>query len=259
MNTPSTDAPTKFLIITRGRTGSNFLLSLLDSHPLIFHWGEIIGEWKMRNDDLKKEIIDLDPVRYIKQCYDVRHVKKHKKSRSHITAIGAKVLYHQFKPDYESKWAIPGLAKVFDFFKSNQDMKVIHIKRRNKLKTLVSEKLAHQTQQYTLKTEADRASEVVIELHKPQCNKVFNEISRLEKKYDRIFGQHDFLEVYYEDLVSDRVNMVHRILDFLQTPQEPLESKMLRQNTRTLPEVIKNYARLKDKFTDTPWASYFEE
>ncbi|CAG0940082.1 hypothetical protein BROC_00895 [Candidatus Brocadiaceae bacterium] len=41
--------PTKFVVISSGRSGSNFLLSLLSSHPSIRIHGEVVGESRLRN------------------------------------------------------------------------------------------------------------------------------------------------------------------------------------------------------------------
>ena len=78
--------PTRFVIITRGRTGSNLLLSLLHSHPKIRVWGEVIGEDRLREKYYQNRIRTKGAVPY---------VKKHLERTGFESSVGIKVLYYQ--------------------------------------------------------------------------------------------------------------------------------------------------------------------
>ena len=246
----SEPSATLFLIITRGRTGSNFLLSLLDSHSDIKHWSEIFGEWKIRQEDLKAEIINQGPIAYIIDCFD---------NASGKAALGMKMLYYQFGKDYESEWGIAGLSDVLDFFLSDNNLKIIHLKRQNRLKTLVSMQVAGKSQQYALHNEADRIEDIQVELTLADCIREFNLIGQWEREFDYTFRHHNSLDIYYEDLVSDTTRVCIDLLDFLQVPQQTLQCNLLQQNTRPLYDTVKNYGYLKDQFAGTAWSSYFED
>ena len=241
---------TQFLIMTTGRTGSSHLLSLLQSHPEIRHWGEIIGGWHLKQEGVKPRMNQHGPVAYIISCYE---------SDVDDLAIGMKIHYHQFRTAYGLNVGVKELSQIRQFFLSNKQIKIIHLKRHNKLRMLVSKKIAETTDQWQLYKESRRSACVSVHLSPQECNRAFKKNSRQEEHYDQLFQDHDLLEVYYENLVSDQTAVCNRILNFLQVPLQPLQSHLLLQNTRALPEVIDNYLQLKDAFKDTPWALYFED
>ncbi|MEM7581601.1 MAG: hypothetical protein AAF316_17540, partial [Cyanobacteria bacterium P01_A01_bin.80] len=37
----------KHLILTNGRSGSNYLVTLFNSHPQITNYGEVLGDWTL--------------------------------------------------------------------------------------------------------------------------------------------------------------------------------------------------------------------
>ena len=56
---------TKLVIFSRGRTGSNLLVSLLRSHPQIWHHHEIFGEYYLQHDFIRNEVNKLGPWRIL--------------------------------------------------------------------------------------------------------------------------------------------------------------------------------------------------
>ena len=91
----------RFIVLSRSRTGSNLLISLLNSHPHIYTEREIFGKLSGRN---------------------------------YVKAKGFKIFYyHPLDDDSCSIW---------DELQSLDDLYVIHLKRRNILRTLLSRKTA---------------------------------------------------------------------------------------------------------------------
>jgi hypothetical protein len=65
--------------------------------------------------------------------------------------------------------------------------------------------------------------------------------------------------MYYEDLVADRRGEMTRVLEFLGLEDRDLQSRLRRQNTRALEDVVENFADLQRRFADTPYADFFLE
>ena len=251
MNTPSTNVPTKFLIITRGRTGSNFLFSLFDSHPRIRHYSEIISPRRLRNKKgFKEEIVARGSVAFFKKCFEP--VDKE-------LTVGMKFHYHHFHENYGKKWDIPDLYQTLDYFVSDRSIKILHLKRRNILKTLISVRVSDQTKQYVLRNESERKNDIRIKLAMADCRREFRQTRENEKKSDGLFRHHEVLEVAYEDLVDEETATCNRILDFLRVPRHPMASKIFQRNTRSLRDVVENYEKIKNKIAGTSREVFFEE
>lgn len=243
-------APTKFAIIARGRTGSNLLLSLLTS-PGIRMCGEVIGESVLRHADRKEAILALGgPARYVQRCF---------RRERWESAVGIKILYHQFDDCYGQKWGVDDLPSVLELLTSNKHIRIIHMKRRNRLNTLTSIRVAVITEQWSLRDEAKRVDDVRIKVTAEECEEEFHRIERWERQYDEIFHSHNMIEVYFEDLVSRMDLECNRILDFLGVQRRSLSTPMLRQRTRPVSDIIENYGELKAHFARTEWARFFNE
>lgn len=242
--------PTQFAVITRGRTGSSLLLSLLHSHPNIRVHGEVIGEDRLREPYYKDRIKTKGTVPYIKEYL---------KRSGFESAVGIKILYYQVEQEYEKHWETNGLSNVLAFLKEQKEIKIIHLKRHNYLECFTSIHVAARTKKYTqFKTQSKRESKIQITLPPEDCDKEFNRIDHWESACDQAFKDHDLLEVYYETLATDMKGTCNRILDFLNIPNRALTTRMKKQQQRPLSEVIKNFEDLKKHYEKTKYAWFFE-
>jgi LPS sulfotransferase NodH len=241
--------PIRFVVLTRGRTGSTYLLSLLESHPRIRVWGEVFGEARLRRHYIKARILANGPVRYLERCFE---------RKGWEAAAGIKIMYRHFETDYALAWGIPELPKILAFLKKSKDLKIIHLKRRNKLKAIVSGKMAAATRQYIVTKEAKRAAGVQIELFPDECEQKFEQIANWEKTYDESFEDHEKLNIYYEDLTADTESEHNRVLDFLGVAKRRLRAKTIKQRVRPIHKVVKNYEELREKFVGTEWEEFFQ-
>lgn len=242
--------PTRFVIFSRGRTGSNLLLSLLRSHPQIRAQGEVIGETMMRDDDTKREIVGRGPLNYVKRRFRRLGLE---------SAVGIKVLYYQVEPEYEEKWGVDGLQEVMDFLKADKDIKVIHLMRRNKLETHCSRTVAIKTKQFLLEEGEKDKGKITVHMSPEECAEEFRLCAAWEDAIERDFADHDLLSMHYEDLVAEREQHVAKTLDFLGVEQRDLKTKLRKQRKAPISETIENYAELKATFSGTQWESYFTE
>lgn len=241
---------TRFLIISNGRTGSNYLASLLLSHPDIYQYGEVIGESYLCRPDIREKIRACGSVRYLRNCYRKRIYKQ---------AVGLKILYYQFKPCYAEGWGINDLQEVLTDLVEDRNILVIHLKRRNRLKTMVSVESARLTNEYVKQEEDGENSEISVFISPEQASSFFQDVKENEKYFDECFRSHRKLEIFYEDLITNTEMVSCRILDFLKLDRCELKSSTLKQGRKPLSERIRNYKELKETFRDTASERYFED
>jgi len=203
----------------------------------------------MRQPNRKAEILSLGTAAYVKQCF---------RRRLFESTIGIKILYYQVEHRYGQRWGVSGLPNVLELLKSQQDIKIVHLKRRNYLKTLASIRFASLTKKYAVREQTKTVDNFSIELTADECEHEFSRIRQWERLYDDIFKDHKILEIYYEILVTEQGRECDRILDFLSVPRRTLTTGLKKLRKRPLSEVVKNYYELKRYFSRTEWARFFK-
>jgi LPS sulfotransferase NodH len=229
---------TRFIIMTRSRTGSFMLVSFLDSHPNIISQGETFRTLEtMTVPEVLTRTFGRKPRR--------------------IKAVGFKIFY------YHPLDADP--AKVWDVLRAMPGLHVIHLKRRNILRTLTSRKIAGQTDNWWQTTPHDPAANVElaarqVEFSKEELIEGFTETRNWEQDFDRRFANHPLIEVFYEELVANPEQQLQRLTKFLGLPTyNNYQTSYRRQNPESLVDLIRNYYALKQEFQNTPWSDFFEE
>ena len=144
---------------------------------------------------------------------------------------------------------------VWDWLLGQPDLRVLHLKRRNVLKTLLSEKQAGETEEWIKYSGA----EAPVRIDCAAAEAFFKQMAAWEAEYDTRFAAHPRHEVIYEQLTRDLPGELQRIQSFLGVPHEAVSPGTEKRPGRTLTAQIENYAELKDYFRDTPWAGCFTE
>ncbi|MCU0489862.1 MAG: sulfotransferase domain-containing protein [Anaerolineales bacterium] len=242
-------APRQFVILTRGRSGSNMLVSLLCLHPKIHMQNEIFHEAIVTSQGVQAAINSAGAVSYVKQSFQ---------RMDYEIATGFKLLYPYLEPEYAERIGVRSLPGVVDYLAQEKNIHIIHLKRRNKLKTLASVKLARLSKKYIRFDDQDPMNdEQQILLTAEECESFFLQMEAWETKYDQLFAGDRLLNLYYEELVADIPGKSREIQNFLQIPYYPLAPTTKKQTSKPLPETIANYAELKAHFQASPWGSYF--
>jgi LPS sulfotransferase NodH len=250
--------PIKLVIFSRGRTGSNLLGWLLKSHPGICHHGEICGESYLQHSFFRNEINRVGVVPYFEWATRRMFAER---------VVGVKFLYHQLEPEHAARWNVPALPALLPHFQKRTDFRIIHLKRRNRLATLVSWKLARQTDRWTqlgsgrlsrsLRSGDSLYGELTINLSHEECQSEFDRIDTWERFYDAAFAKHRYIDMYYEDLAADRRGEMRRALELLGLEDRELHAPLSQQNTRGLEDVVENFAELRERFAHTPYGAFF--
>ncbi|MHC4842578.1 MAG: hypothetical protein ACYTEE_02130, partial [Planctomycetota bacterium] len=75
-------------------------------------------------------------------------------------------MYHQLEENYARRWGINDLGNILDYLKSNKVIKVIHLKRRDRFRWMVSIKMAGKSKVYAIRDDSKRDKDITVELFK---------------------------------------------------------------------------------------------
>lgn len=244
----------RFIVLARSRTGSNFLRGLLNSHSRITVFGEIVADsfqdyvdWDVPGYAQSRQISALrrrDPVLFLER-------QVFKPFPPDVSAVGFKIFYYHARDD---RW-----KHVWTYLQEHREIRVIHLKRWNILKTLASRKRANLTNRWVETSAPSSRNSTPVMLTYKECLVEFLATVRWETEADLFFEKHPILQVYYRDLSAQRDDLFCEIQRFLGVDCETLTPSTRKQSGQPLAEAISNYFELKEQFKGTRWQEFFEE
>ena len=235
----------KFLIISNGRTGSNLLVSFLRQSPNTRMYGEVLGGYFLRQGIVRRKIVKDGPGAYLDMMLARTLFETH---------VGMKILYLQLGQPYADRKEIPNLGEAYEALKRDRSLHIIHLRRQNLLDVALSEALARETNSFVGREYGDVKIELPVKWW-------LDNIGRLERwidKYRKLFRDHPYMEMTYEDLTHDVEGSLEKICGFLELPTFPVEMQMRRQRRKSREAMIANYSALKDAFANTRYSDFFE-
>lgn len=225
----------KFIIITRSRTGSNLLVSLLDSHPNIEAYGEMFNRLHGRSSQRVWNGVF---------GYKSRNVK----------LVGFKIFYYH-PQDSEDTW-------VWDTIYGDTSIPIIHLTRDNTLQTFLSRQIAAKTKVWHDKSggKAMDAADKRVVLNPVECIEEFERTETWEHEADRRTQKHRAFKVSYEELTGEsQSETLNAIQEFLGVEPIRLASEMRKQNTESLEDLIENFEELEAALKGTKWERFLTE
>ncbi|MEM7218517.1 MAG: sulfotransferase [Pseudomonadota bacterium] len=243
----------KFVVLGRGRSGSNFLATSLSNHPNAIAFGEVFnnlardkGNIHFRqpgyegSDPALVHQRETQPLAFIDDTLFAPQPRQ-------IQAVGFKLFYyHAQDADWAPIW--PHLQAL--------GVRAIHIRRNNLLESLASEQIAQETKTWSTKTGASDGRPAVIELSIEDCAHYFSTIIEHQTRYATFFD--DTFEVNYEDMLTDYEGVMTGVQAFLGLPVQTLSSPLKKQAKRAVSETIGNFAELQAHFAATEYARFFD-
>jgi len=244
----------RFIILGEGRSGSNFLRGLLNSHPQTVAFGELfrfadsIG-WEFPAHDRylsTPRLISLSqktPAAFLEtevfRCFP-----------GTIRAVGFKLFYYHAESGPRNE--------VWSYLEEHRDVRVIHIKRWNVLRAFLSLRKAFLTNRWT---EANGAppDTLSVFLDYEECRHRFALADDVKGRYDALFRDHPRIEVVYEELERNHEGEMVRVQEFLGLDRHPVRPLTYKQAGMPLAQAISNYADLKKAFASTRWSEFFDE
>jgi LPS sulfotransferase NodH len=221
----------RFAIVGNARTGSNFLLDGLKSSPSVRMYHEIFADHNRRVGE------DFDRV--------FSTVFQPESQSTKI--VGFKVFYNHLTEDEWQK------------FLACRDLKIIHLIRRNRLRTVISLEIAFKTGQWTKsgKGNSGEFKEKRLKLNPSKLIKRLEQIQEGETTARIRFRDRQVLEVVYEELVQSPQSVFESVSAYLGVDGiDPNKIRLKRQNPETLRQLIINYDEIEAALRNTRFAEY---
>jgi len=267
------DNGTKFILLGTARTGSNLLLSLLNTHKAVKAHNEIFNLDALSPDNLNLAL--TDSVGYIKKRFAMNDTD---------SAVGFKLFYNHLSFQYFNKpfqecdtnldlksridelnvligaysrqTIAHNFSKAWEFLEHQKTIKVIHITRANRLNTYVSLKTAYLTNSW-MNWKGDEARKTKIKLSRDECESYFTAIEKKEFEFNARFRLHPMIRLTYEDLSTNLQQCADKAFEFLGVPTCSVKTRLKKQIQHPLHEIIENYETLKDQFRNSKWQKFF--
>jgi hypothetical protein len=273
---------TRFVILGHARTGSTLLANAFNAHPRIMCFGEVFNwvhdyvDFALDGyDNSDKDDFNLrkkDPAAFLQNRVFCQ-------PPGMTSAVGFKLHYFHCSPPW-------GFTALLDYLVLDKGVRVLHLQRRNMLKSLASAEMAARTSDYaTIRLRARlrsipkafihpaRAFRVGMALARrnilrppmperltlsvDQCKAYFEETKSTVTQHDELFREHDKLSLFYEEILSARDDAFARAQSFLGVEPQVLTVGLRKQNPDDLRALIENYDELREAFADTEYGEFF--
>jgi hypothetical protein len=275
---------TRFVILFYARTGSTVLAHALNTHPYIvcfrevFNWLHGDGYVDFAVDGYQNKSVEdgklrrADPIGFLEKRIFCQ-------APPGTSAVGFKLAYVHCEPPF-------GFPAILDYLARDKGVRVIHVQRRNMLKSLASEKMAEVTGEYMRirafpgfrgllrdfahPARALQRARVVVkqsirQSHMPtsvrlsveECKAYFMATKSAISRHEELFRDHDKMSVFYEEILSSRDEVFARAQSFLGVEPRTLTVDLRKQNPDDLRALIENYEELRKAFADTEYEEFF--
>ena len=266
----------RFIVLTAGRTGSMWLVEALNSHRQIICFGSV---FEARADYVSFDVEGYDNLSAEDRALRDGDFAKFLRERvfaecdAGVGAVG-------FKLQYKNVFGFPGLLK---YLTADRDLKVVHLRRRDLLRSLISLRLAKTTGHYhrqpvrigwrTILTAMRHPARAVARLRvrlaqrsyspsgltltKEECEQFFLETRWTEAHYDNLFSEHERLDILYEEMVEDRQAAFGRVQEFLGVHPRTLAYTQQPLNEAAISELLNNYDELRASFQGSKYDEFF--
>ena len=259
----------KFLIITQPRSGSAWFMSCLNSHPQIYcpKLPTLFSKYNISPiKNFKPSFLQFDNRISPYYQYRSRSLKRqilHRFNRSRLIFDFLSQLYAQdhnakavgYKVNYSQ---INRYKAIIPWIKQN-DIKIIHLIRKNLLKRFVSHKIAN-TRNLLHSTRA--VEPIKIQIDTTILVEDFRRRQIRFNKYKKRFSEDykvPFLDVAYESLVEHFSTELNKVLNFLEIDKfEPLSSKFVKVNPDSLEDIVENYNEVEKVLLNTEFENFLD-
>lgn len=219
----------RFAIVGNARTGSNFLLDGLKTSPAIRMYHEIFAS---HNREIGK---DFDKILSTIYQYESNSTKM----------VGFKVFYNHLTDDEWKKLV------------ADDELKVIHLTRWNRLRTVISLEIAFKTGQWTKARKSGGPKEKRVTLDPLKLFSRLEQIEEGEATTRARFCDRQVLEVVYEELVRSPQEIFEAVGAYLGVHGiDPGQIRLKRQNPESMAQLIINYDEVKSALENTRFAEY---
>jgi LPS sulfotransferase NodH len=219
----------RFVIVANARTGSNYLLDGLKTSPAVRIYHEIFAS---HNREVGKDFENILSTIYRYESQSTR-------------LVGFKVFYNHLTDEEWAKLA------------ARKDLKVIHLTRRNRLRTVTSLEIAFKTGQWTNARNAGGVQEKRVILDPLKLLQRLEQVAAGEAATRARFFDRPVLEIVYEELVRSPREGFESVAAYLGVDGlDPGKIRIKRQNPESLEQLIINYNEVAAALQNTRFAQY---
>jgi LPS sulfotransferase NodH len=221
----------RFVIVGNARTGSNYLLAGLQSSPHIRMYHEIFAS---HNRQVGKD------------CEKILSTVFQHESKS-TRLVGFKVFYNHLT---DEEW-----GKLVGY----RDLKVIHLTRRNRLRTVISLEVAFKTGEWTKSGHSGAPKDKRVHLDSLKLLQRLEQIEQGEAAARERFCDRPILEIVYEDMVRSPREVFASVSDYLGVDGiDPGKIHLRRQNPESMADLILNFDEVEAVLKNTRFAEYLQ-
>lgn len=219
----------RFAIVGNARTGSNYLLDGLKSSPAIRVYHEIFASHNRKVGE------DFDKILSTVYQYESKSTEM----------VGFKVFYNHLTDEEWNKLV------------ARRDLKIIHLTRRNRLRTVISLEIAFKTGKWTKAGKTEGPKEKRITLDPLKLLQRLEQIEEGEEATRARFCDREILEVVYEEMVQSPQEVFNFVGAYLGVDGiDPGKIRLKKQNPESLAQLIVNYNEIEDVLRNTRYAEY---
>jgi LPS sulfotransferase NodH len=245
------------MILTSQRTGSTFLAEVLDAHPQVRCYGEILNGSAVRPPPLVREFKYAAktwrylvsgawrPIATIERCY----------RNSDKPVVGFQAMYNRVDT-----------PSVRRFLQERKDIRIIHLRRENLLKQYVSKVLltrkrgAHRDRPWS--PHATRPVPVVTTHISPdKAIEEMRKIRELFREFEQFLSGHRKIELVYEEMISGQSLSAAAwaaVGELLEIEPAEASSDQIKFNPGNLRPMVENYDELAAALKGTEFERYLD-
>ncbi|ELR99291.1 hypothetical protein [Gloeocapsa sp. PCC 73106] len=262
----------KHIILTNGRSGSNNLVNLLNLHPQITNYGEVLGGWtiphkiytRLFKEDNYEAYLDYIYKNkiffYLAQSYSA-YAKLKQRNKPNFK------FYHQIKTIGVKDFAFNFTRRTIPDYLKARDILIIFLYRENLLKRVLSRLNLRKTRVIAITDDRIQEKNNIEKIHVPIDElipelDVFNEEQKEQLMMIEGIPEERILRITFEQYFasSDNQNEYNnRIFDFLNVDKLTLKSSHKKILPNKLVDIIENYEEVFEVLKNTKYNKFLEE
>jgi LPS sulfotransferase NodH len=244
---------TNFVVLSTQRSGSTWVVDMLESHPrvvayseLFMHGGDGTPKWGGEKDLPYWQTYSRGKGRLARPYWLWRYLGQAFRERPGVDAIGFKLMYSQLTRI--SRPLLPALWM--------KRVRIIHLIRRNALDVVLSKEAGAARGGRLHAREGNQVEQVRLNLDTETLLRRMTlherAIAGARVRFKRVGLP--YTEVVYEDLAADESGFAS-LFEFLGVEAAPVSSSLQKLNPTSHEELIENYGEVRDALTETEFAS----
>ncbi|MEM1381734.1 MAG: hypothetical protein AAGH41_14020 [Pseudomonadota bacterium] len=256
-------SPRRHFILTNGRSGSNYFVQVLNQHPHVVNFGEVLGPWTPSGRHLLPRFSEpgrfLDWMMKSRAAFYAgqgasaagrlkREAKTHLRRRSAIASIGVK----DFAINFQRMGAM-------DYFAERPDIALVTLERRNVVERFLSSRLLQTTGEVKRVEGASASGTSAVTLDPGTIRADLDEIAEENAWIQQMADAHEGpkFALVYEDFFGGsseaQAETLAELQRFLGVAPQTLAAEHRKLRQASLRDSIENFDAVAEALSGTPY------